>query len=329
LLDNIIGGLSGVSTSPTAAQSGAASDLLTAAKGIPNLAPQLTGVTTGALSGDPTGLLHSGYQNLNSNIGDIASSNPDPMSNPAIRGYLDTVRQDVQNATDGQFAAAGRDLSPANSYATARGIAAAEAPILTQQYNTNVGNKMAAAGTLYNAGNTTAGNITNTQQTGLSDAAALPGLLTQPAQTELNAATTQAQLPLSTIQQLEALGLPIASTFGTSTSTGTGTSSTTQQLDPTAQILGGLLGAAGLAGKFMSDIRLKENIEPVGMLNDGLPIYRWNYIGDDQTHIGPMAQDVERIHPEAVSEIGGFKAIDVDRATDRAAQIGGLLDMAA
>jgi hypothetical protein len=152
-------------------------------------------------------------------------------------------------------------------------------------------------------------------------------LLTQPAQTQLNAATTQAQLPLSTLQQLESLGLPIASTFGTTNSSGSGTGTTTQQTDPLSTIMGGLLGAAGLAGKFMSDPALKENAEPVGMLNDGQTVWRYNYVGDDRPQIGLMADAVEREVPEAVSRIGGFRAVDYGKATDRAARIGGLLDL--
>jgi hypothetical protein len=326
LLQGIISQLGSQSTAPTTGQTTAAGNLTTAANGIPDLSKSITGVTTGALSGDPTGMLNSGYNTLNSNIGGIASGSTDPMSNPAMRGWLDTISGDASNATNGAFAAAGRDFSPANSQATARGIAQGEAPVLANQYNTNVGNKLSAANSLYGAGNTTAGNITNNQQTGLNDAGALPGLLTQPAQTQLNAANTQAQLPLSTIQQLEQLGIPLASVGGTTTSSGTGTGTTTKQTSATSNIIGGLLGAASLASKF-SDERLKEDISPVGMLNDGQPVYSYRYSGSPVTEIGLIAQDVEKRHPEAVTEIAGHKAVDYKVATSKARHIGGLLDM--
>jgi hypothetical protein len=332
LLQNIISQLGSQSTTPTGGQTTAAGNLTTAANGIPDLSKSITGVTTGALSGDPTGMLNSGYNTLNSNIGGIASGSTDPMSNPAMRGWLDTISGDASNATNGAFAAAGRDFSPANSQATARGIAQGEAPVLANQYNTNVGNKLSAANSLYGAGNTTAGNIANNQQTGLNDAGALPGLLTQPAQTQLNAANTQAQLPLSTIQQLEQLGIPLASVGGTTTSSGTGTGTTTKQTSATSNIIGGLLGAASLASKFPipSDERLKENIATVGMLNDGLPVYSYNYKGDETPRIGLMAQDVEKVTPNAVSDIGGgYKGVDYGRATAKSRHIGGLLDLKA
>ena len=72
---------------------------------------------------------------------------------------------------------------------------------------------------------------------------------------------------------------------------------------------------------FFSDERLKENIEPVGELNDGQPIYRYNYKGDPRTQIGLIAQDVEKSHPEAVGLAGGYRTVDYGKATDEAAGV--------
>ena len=76
-----------------------------------------------------------------------------------------------------------------------------------------------------------------------------------------------------------------------------------------------------------SDERLKENVEPVGELNDGQTIYRYNYKGDPRTQIGLIAQEVERSHPEAVGESEGYRTVDYGRATDEAAMAsrGGLV----
>lgn len=76
---------------------------------------------------------------------------------------------------------------------------------------------------------------------------------------------------------------------------------------------------AGLAGAISqlaplfaaSDINLKENIIPVGEEN-GYPIYEFNYIGDDQKYIGVMAQDVEKVTPEAIGELNGYKTVNYD-----------------
>jgi hypothetical protein len=261
LLTNILSSLQGQPTTPTTNQTNAAGNLVTAANGIPDLSGAQTGAVTGMLSGDPTGMLRSGYNSLDSRLSGTANgANLDPMSNPAMRGWLDTIKNDATNSTDGAFAAAGRDLSPANSMATARGITQGEAPVLAGQYNTNVSNMMDAAKTLYGANSGTAGAITGNTQAGLADSAALPGLLTAPAQAQAAAANTQAQLPLTVIQQLEQLGIPLASLGGTSSSTGNSTGTTTKQTNPISNIVGGLLGTAGILGKIGN---------PLGWLSGG------------------------------------------------------------
>jgi hypothetical protein len=69
---------------------------------------------------------------------------------------------------------------------------------------------------------------------------------------------------------------------------------------------------------FFSDVRLKEDIKRVGTAKNGLPIYTFKYKGDDteQTHTGYMAQDVEKVHPEAVGESHGYKTVDYDKASE-------------
>lgn len=59
-----------------------------------------------------------------------------------------------------------------------------------------------------------------------------------------------------------------------------------------------------------SDIRVKENIIRVGSTEGGLPVYRFNYIGSDAVQMGVIAQDVEKVNPDAVIEIDGVKHVD-------------------
>jgi hypothetical protein len=69
-----------------------------------------------------------------------------------------------------------------------------------------------------------------------------------------------------------------------------------------------------------SDIRLKEDIDEVGRLHDGTPVFSYRYIGDPMKvkQIGVMAQDVERRRPDAtVTHSSGFKMVDYDKATER------------
>lgn len=72
------------------------------------------------------------------------------------------------------------------------------------------------------------------------------------------------------------------------------------------------LGAAGIS--LLSDERTKEDIVKIGALDNGLPVYTFKYKGHPQTHIGLIAQEVEKVRPEAVVEINGLKHVDYARA---------------
>src|SRR3954469_22140693 len=84
-------------------------------------------------------------------------------------------------------------------------------------------------------------------------------------------------------------------------------------------------GLAPLLG-LLSDVRVKDNVAPIGILFDGTPVYSFNYVGDRTPRMGLIAQDVERRRPDAVNQIAGVKTVDYGKATQRARRIGGLLD---
>jgi hypothetical protein len=65
--------------------------------------------------------------------------------------------------------------------------------------------------------------------------------------------------------------------------------------------LGSLMGGAASLYTAFSDVRLKENVEEVGYYENGLPMYEFNYIGNDARFRGVMAQDVLEIQPDAIS----------------------------
>ena len=106
-------------------------------------------------------------------------------------------------------------------------------------------------------------------------------------------------------------------------------SSYQQQSQNVNNLVGGILGLGAGALK-ASDERVKENITKVGTVfaapdtqpkmgsvigKEKLPIYQYSYKTDPAStmHIGPMAQDVERMDPKAVKTIGGVKHIDTSR----------------
>jgi len=64
-------------------------------------------------------------------------------------------------------------------------------------------------------------------------------------------------------------------------------------------------------GQVLSDERAKENIEKVGTHDEtGIGLYKFNYIGDDTPQIGVLAQELEQVKPEAVSEVDGVKFVN-------------------
>lgn len=75
-------------------------------------------------------------------------------------------------------------------------------------------------------------------------------------------------------------------------------------------------GLAGLGGLFsMSDERVKTHKVKIAETADGLGIYSFRYVGDDKTHIGLMAQEVEAVKPHAVMTLAnGLKAVNYAEA---------------
>jgi Chaperone of endosialidase len=79
----------------------------------------------------------------------------------------------------------------------------------------------------------------------------------------------------------------------------------------------GLMSLGGAA--MMSDIRTKENIVPIGVLNNGLTLYSFEYKDEFKDHplagegvqVGVMAQEVEQVYPYAVTTLNdGYKAVN-------------------
>jgi hypothetical protein len=98
-----------------------------------------------------------------------------------------------------------------------------------------------------------------------------------------------------------------------------------------ANIWGAVMNGAKLAtsaAAMFSDERLKEDIKPVGELFDGQNVYAYRYKGDPTPRIGLMAQEVEKRTPEAVVEIGGYKAVDYGKATQYASDLARFLEAA-
>lgn len=176
---------------------------------------------------------------------------------------------------------------------------------------------------LENSGYQNAESELNTQQqTGLQTAqTALSGALgaananiqagTQQQQTQTAIDQANVEFPYQNLSWLSSLLGTAGSTLGGTTS---GTSYGTSTQTGTSNI-GSILG--GITSLFsLSDERAKENIKGIGKLFDGTPVVKYNYKGDATTHVGLLAQDVEKRHPEAVAkDDAGIRYVNYDEAT--------------
>ncbi len=261
-LQGILGGINSQigNYTPTAAEQGALNTIQGNANNAQNYGGQATGLANDLMSGggaaQNAGILGDAYKQYQNQLNPIANQSNDPMQAPGMQALLNTIRSDVSNSVNGQFAGAGRDMSGMNTQALARGISQGEAAPLLGQYNQNVQNQMGAAGNLFNAGGTTASGLQGFNQQGFANQAqgldtainGIPLAQNNQANQVLQAGQTARNAPLQNLGMLEGLTLPLAGLGGTTT--GTGTSQGTQTMSPFQMAMMGLTGAASAYKNF-------------------------------------------------------------------------------
>lgn len=232
-------------------ESGALSQLQANAAGGNPYAGQIAGYATNLLNGGgataQAPALQSGLSTLQSQLTPYANGSMIG-NDPALQAQLQQIATDTTNQVNGQFAAAGRDLSGANQMALGRGIAAGEAPVISGQYNQDVANQINAANTLYGAQNTTGGLLSGLNQQGLANQgqgvqASQDALAAQNygPQQQLALAQLAQQIPAQNLGMLANIGIPIAG-LGTQSS-GSGTTTNNPSLLSQIQGWGGLFSA--------------------------------------------------------------------------------------
>jgi hypothetical protein len=261
-LSGILSQLQGnlANTGVTGAENGALNTVTNNANNFTSqYAPQIGSYATSLLGGggatDQAGNVNNNYLRYASQTNPLASNtNYNPYDTPGFRDAINTATSDITNATNGSFAAAGRDFSGANSQALGRGITQGLAPTIAAQYNANVNNQQGAAGNLYNAGNTNSGILAGLQQQKLANqgqGVTAAGQALDAQNTGTNA-TLQAEaqrrgIPVQALGLLAQIGIPIAGLGSSSTGQSTGTSqmSGAQQF---ATIMGGIGSLGNLWG---------------------------------------------------------------------------------
>lgn len=325
-LQNLIAQLNSGGAPLTGAQSSAIQNLQNQAGQVQGFGAQGAGAVNnlfGSSVAPQVGMLgdaYSAFQAANSPYMNPNYTNP--YSNPALSSALGTMGQDITNQIRGSFAASGRTGSPAESQALARGLSQGQGGLLANQYNQLVQQQQQAMGAGQGAAQSTAQGQANLNQiplsnavTGIQAAGALPGLYTAPGATQLTAANVAQQQPYQNMQLPASMLTGIAGLGGTQS----GTSTTVQPVNDMATLAS--LGLAGASLFSKSDVRAKKDIQPIGLLYNGLPFYKFRYRGSDKLETGVMAQDVEKVMPDAVFDIGlmrggqSEKWVNYERAT--------------
>ncbi len=228
-------------------------------------APQIKSYAKDLLGGggalNQAGNVNANYQRYQGQTNPLASNtNYNPMETPGFKDAMNTQISDITNSTNGQFAAAGRDFSGANSMALGRGISQGIAPTIAAQYNQNIQNQQGAAGNLYQAGNTNAGLLAGMQQQrlanqgqGVEAAGQAYDAQTAGAHATLQAEAARRGIPVQALGLLAQIGIPIAGLGGQST----GTSNTTQKMSGADQFMRIASGISSLGSAFMPKAPIK------------------------------------------------------------------------
>ena len=224
-------------------------------------------------------------------------------SNP----YQDQVFQNIQSkvmpSVNSQFMSSGRYGSNLHGDTMTRALTEAYAPYASQQYGQGLDRMDSMA--------QFAPQFAQNDYNDIAALDAVGGAKQQLGQRETDDAVNRhayyQDLPYNKLGQY--MGLIGGNWGGTTTS-----SQPYYQPSPFSQIAGlgiGALGAAGSAGLF-SDARLKQNIRPVGKLDNGETVFAYQYKGSNVTQIGVIAQEVEEHHPEAVftDPASGYKMVN-------------------
>jgi hypothetical protein len=250
LLQQLIQGVGQQSFAPSQNETDALGMLRQNAQGAGNYGAQATQLSNDLMSGGPdrSGYITGAYDDLKKNLSPYLSPEYlDPTKVPGIQAALQTVRDDASNNVNGLFAGAGRDLSGLHIQNLGRGIASAEAPLLLNQYNQNVGVQTGAANSLYGAGVQTGGALSSLDQLSFQNRGqgldmamnGIPAAQNNQANQILQAEAQARGIPLQVLGALGNMLLPIAGLGGTTRSTGTATgySTGTQTDSPMRQFM--------------------------------------------------------------------------------------------
>ena len=267
-------------------------------------ADKISGITSNLLGGggadNQSGAVNQNYQNYMKATQPLASNtNYNPYDTPGFRDAISTATADITNGVNGQFAAAGRDFSGANSQALGRGIMQGVAPTIAAQYNQNVNNQQGAAGAAYGAGNTTSGLLSGLNQQGLANQQQGIGNTGQAldaqnygANQTLSLDQLRQSIPTQNLTNLTNIGTSLANLGKTSTGTqiNSGTSNTNSTANTLASLLSNLTGTSNSTGKTNNSSTM-SGAQQFGTIANGLT----SLFGGTNSTAGNIASGVSKL----------------------------------
>lgn len=266
---------------------------------------------------------------------DIAGDTSSFAQSPSGRALLEEVTRIGQEETGrvgrsmqlrgGASSTTGRDVLGQSVADTQRNLLATLAPYELQQQQ----NRITAAQALQATGDSAVLNRLNAlSQTGAVERqlqqlqlSAEHARKMQQIQQPVMAAQSLLSMPaqqavVQSKSQFAQIAEPIAALLQGASNAGSPSPTTTGGGGSATAAAGGGQGAAQKAAMMaaFSDRRIKENIKPVVSAREkikALGAYTYNFIGNEQPRVGLMAQDVEKVLPEAVLEQDGIKMVDM------------------
>lgn len=247
-----------------------------------------------------------------------------PYFGKAVQAYLDPMTRNLNESVipnlRAQFEGAGRTGSGADFNTTMRAVddftrttSNATSTMANQAFQQMLDRQISAAGLAPTIAAQDYADIEARLRAGLGRESYDQKAIDEAMARHDYASTAQPQWYAQMGQILQSL-FPGGQTTGSGTSSGTAFGSSSG--GGAGSYIGTGLAALGTAAKFLpflgvSDARAKDILGRVGETDEGLPLYLYTYKGDNDPRIGPVAQEVAEIHPEAVARHpSGYLAVD-------------------
>jgi uncharacterized caspase-like protein len=256
-------------------------------------------------------------ERVNQNVSNIVSNT---VSNVVSTVVSNAVSQSVSNAVSmavGNAAAAAASRAASGAAAAAASSAASRAASVAAasaagQAASNAASS-AAGRAASNAAATAAGNAASKAASSAAGKAASVAAANAAGQAASNAASRAASAAASSAASKAASN---AASKAASNAASSAASKSASSAASAAASKAASNAASNAASRIPipSDIRLKQDITALGRTPDGLPLYRYRYIGDDTFYVGVMAQEVAAVVPAAVSQMDdGYLQVDYGR----------------